>query len=139
MKSINREDIVTYIQRNVISFCFLLSACTFVFLLSFSKSSGVGVRFFYYFQWVIGGDKSLHMLSSGLITLSFHWFLYNAYQRRAHFLICLFFILSVFSLEEVAQIFFPSRQFDLIDLSASTFGVVIVSMPFYYFTFRKRV
>ncbi|MDO6526638.1 VanZ family protein [Motilimonas sp. 1_MG-2023] len=137
MKFINRKDLIAYTQRNIISFFFLLFACSFVFLLTFSKSSGVGVRFFYYFQWIIGGDKSLHMLSSGLITFSFHWFLYNAYQSRTHFLICLLFILSVFSLEEIAQIFFPSRQFDLADLSASALGVVLVSIPF-YFSFRKR-
>ncbi|WP_434340260.1 VanZ family protein [Motilimonas cestriensis] len=138
MKFINREGLKAYTQRNIISFFFLLFACSFVFLLTFSKSSGVGLRFFYYFQWIIGGDKSLHMLSSGLITLSFHWFLYNAYQRRTHFLICLVFILSVFSLEELTQLFFPSRQFDFIDLLASAFGIVLVSIPF-YLSFRKRV
>ncbi len=137
IKPINKKVLINYINNNLVSFLFLLLACTFVFLLTFSKSSGVGLRFFYYFQWIIGGDKSLHILSSGLISLSFHWFLYNAYQRRVHFLTCVLFIFSVFALEEMAQIFFPSRQFDLVDLSASTFGVAVVSVPFFYFRFRK--
>ncbi|RJG51627.1 VanZ family protein [Motilimonas pumila] len=105
----------------------------FFLALSISKTSGIGARYFYLFQWLIGGDKVLHFIASFSLNFSFQNLLFDKHKSYKVSLFISLLVMSIFILDELLQHFLPVRQIDIYDALVSVLGVFISTIVLLFY------
>ena len=107
-----------------------------IFFIAYSGNSS----FFRFLKYVPGGDKTGHVVSLFILSLSFSWFSSFKYMKIKGIKIYygVLFIAFFITIEEFLQLLSPYRTFDLLDLSCNYLGIslAILGIKFYnkYFT-----
>lgn len=113
---------------NYIGYFIIAIAIFFISIITIANST-IGVDVFSFVKYVPGGDKTLHFMLFGTMTL----ILTLALNVKPYIVSTLIFIIAF--IEEVSQIWVESRTFDYMDLMADFMGIVIFS----YIAFRFKM
>ena len=103
----------------------LFGFVVFLFTLIWLADSGRGQWLFNLVRLVPGGDKTGHFVLFGMLSLLLNVVWRGSIGRCGEFTVLKgSFIAAVFAVaEEVSQMFFATRTFDLLDLSAGLVGI----------------
>jgi hypothetical protein len=91
-----------------------------IFIGTFFRSSDWFIHDIYWFQQDLGGDKAVHIIMGGLLVIAL-W-LINAMVLRIGSLLLVALLLII---DEVSQLYIPSRTFSMSDLGLSFVGLFI--------------
>ena len=110
----------------------IMAICFFVFIvwIIYLANTGGSSIFFDFVRSIPNGDKLGHIGLFGLLTLlsiiGFRFKSVSVARFRVYYGVGI--VLSFVILEELSQVFIPSRTFDLVDMLANIVGIALASI-----------
>lgn len=123
----------------------IIALCLLPLISSILKSANIFNSELQNIEHFAGGDGVIHWLSAFMVATLLQWAYWPSFRNKRWLglpkLYCLLYLL--FTLDELAQIALPTRDFDLSDLAINYFGLtssfIIASLWAYYQRLQRSV